>query len=761
MERIHFPLLYFRLTGDQVMGLLVGTSHQAIAANVGALKLKFLDFLRKEYKKFDTYPDIRMRDPQLKVFTIPFQPAYRNGSGVYPLPYTLQVPIPAVFGENPLGNYYCYLPFFDDHFPYFSPAHFEPLTDYIAKSYLNSYSPEQVIELMQYGTPSIETIELRVKDRFSPSWDRGAMFRRQHATLSRIAEQYPATKAVRRLQKVAPEAAWEREQQVDEVVEKVLSSRSNVLVVGPPGSGKSAVLQQAIRKMTNRAKNARLGISFWRILPQRITGSAKYLGEWEEICEEIISELATTNGILWVVSLVRLMMTGGVGAEDSVAAFFKTALQQGRLQMIGEATPQELESMRRLLPSFVDAFRIVRIEELPEEKIQSILQKYSNYTRVAHQVQIEPQALDMSYRLLSRYYPYESFPGKAIKFLGKCLSDAKMAKKELITLADVTQHFIQQTGLPELLVNDQKKLDEEALRSFFSSRILGQPRAVQQLCNLVKIFKAGINNPNRPIATLIFAGPTGVGKTASAKALADYFFGEGQKRTPLIRIDMSEYQNPYQLGKLFGSGAEPGLLVKEIREKPFAVLLLDEIEKADSSVFDALLAVLDEGILTDGYGRVTHFKNTIIIMTSNLGASNRQRIGFSETTSDENRYLSALSAHFRPEFINRIDGLVIFDALFENDIRNLAKKELEELAKREGFTKRNLRLEFSDRVIDYLTAIGFDERYGARPLQRAIEQSITSSIARWLLDNPTAQGLLLKIDYNGILLIEPISQEEL
>jgi ATP-dependent Clp protease ATP-binding subunit ClpA len=395
----------------------------------------------------------------------------------------------------------------------------------------------------------------------------------------------------------------------------------------------------------------------------------------------------------------------------------------------------------------------VRVDELPEDKIQSILQKYSTYTRVTHQIQIEPKALELSYRLLLRYFPYESFPGKAIKFLGKCLSDAKLAKKNLITVADITQHFIQQTGLPELLVNDQKKLDEEELYRFFSSRILGQPRAVQQLCSLVKIFKAGINNPNRPIATLVFAGPTGVGKTASAKALADYFFGHGQSRTPLIRIDMSEYQHPAQLGKLFGFGAEPGVLVKEIREKPFAVLLLDEIEKADSSVFDALLAVLDEGILMDAYGRVTYFKNTIIIMTSNLGASNRQRIGFQETTSDENRYLSAMAAHFRPEFVNRIDGVVIFDSLFENDIRNLAKKELEELGKREGFTKRALQLEFTDRVIDYLTAIGFDERYGARPLQRAIDQSITSSIARWLLENPTAHGLILKIDYNGILII--------
>jgi ATP-dependent Clp protease ATP-binding subunit ClpA len=505
--------------------------------------------------------------------------------------------------------------------------------------------------------------------------------------------------------------------------------------------------------MTNKAKSAKLKINFWRILPQRITHSAKYLGEWQATCEELIDEASSTNSILWMVSMVRLMMSGGSGPEDSVAAFFRPMLTQGRVQMIGEATPQELESMRRLLPGFVEAFHLIHLDEMVEFEVQNVLSKYAQFAQNNFKIKIDKTVLDLSYRLLSRFYPYESFPGKAIKFLGKCLADARLNRSEAITLEDANAQFIQQTGLPELLLNDKLAWEEAELLQFFNDRIIGQPRAVEQLCSLVKIFKAGINNPQRPIATLIFAGPTGVGKTACAKTLAEYFFGKGQHKTPLIRIDMSEYQHAFLIDRLIGAGQEPGQLVREVREKPFSVLLLDEIEKADPAIFDALLAVLDEGMLVDGFGRVTHFKNTIIIMTSNLGGSSRRNVSFSDTTSAENRYYSAIMKHFRPEFVNRIDSLVVFDELSKEGIRDLARRELNELSRREGFAKKNIQLLFSERLIDYLVGIGFDERYGARPMQRAIEQGVIGPLALWLLENPARNNHTLLVDYDGGIVV--------
>ena len=302
-------------------------------------------------------------------------------------------------------------------------------------------------------------------------------------------------------------------------------------------------------------------------------------------------------------------------------------------------------------------------------------------------------------------------------------------------------------------MRDDLLLDTHELEAYFSNRIIGQPNTISRLTEIVKIYKAGINNPYKPIATLLFAGPTGVGKTASAKALADYFFGQGQTKSPLIRIDMSEFQHPAQLSRLIGSGKEVGQLIKEVRERPFAVVLLDEIEKAAPPIFDALLTVLDEGLMVDNFGRLTDFRNTIIIMTSNLGASTRTSIGFQDTDSEASAYISAISKHFRPEFINRIDSIVPFNAISSDDLRKITLKELKALSAREGFAKRQLRLIFDDSLVDHLANIGFDKRYGARPLQRAIEQTIVKPMSYWLLEQGEREGIQVVLSWKGELSI--------
>ena len=541
---------------------------------------------------------------------------------------------------------------------------------------------------------------------------------------------------------------------MSEVIEKVINVRANVIVVGEHGVGKSSVLQQAIKKISTNSRKQKLDFTFWQIRAQRITASSKYLGEWQEMVEKLISELESANGVLWVVDFIRLLQIGGGGPEDSVAAFLISFLQQGKLQIIGEVTPTELESVRRLLPGFVEYFQIVKIDELPEEKIQIILNKFAEYSGKNLKVDISKKALELSYRLLLRYYPYESFPGKAVKFLGQSINQAQIEERNRISKSDIVDNFIKQTGLPELFLRDEMLLDKTELTDYFNQKIIGQPTAIKQLSGIVKIFKAGLNNPYKPISTMVFAGPTGVGKTASAKALAEYFFGKGQKRSPLIRIDMSEFQHPSQIARFIGSGREVGKLVQEIRERPFSVLLLDEVEKAAPSIFDALLTVLDEGMMVDAYGRVTNFRNTIIIMTTNLGASNQGSIGFSTKNDDKSAYLSAIGNYFRPEFVNRIDQIVAFNALNADNIREITVKELNDLRKREGFVKRNLRLEFSTALINELAKAGFDERYGARPLQRAIEQSLIAPLAKWMLEYSSIKNRTLYLDYTNELKIK-------
>jgi ATP-dependent Clp protease ATP-binding subunit ClpA len=195
-------------------------------------------------------------------------------------------------------------------------------------------------------------------------------------------------------------------------------------------------------------------------------------------------------------------------------------------------------------------------------------------------------------------------------------------------------------------------------------------------------------------------------------------------------------------------------LVKDIRERPFSVLLLDEVEKANPAIFDALMTAFDEGRMVDAFGRVTNFRNTIIIMTSNLGASNRKSIGYSQKEDAERVYLSAVKKHFRPEFVNRIDGIVMFNSLTAKDVRKIAIKELEEVKKREGIVKQNLTVTFTPKVVDYLSDIGFDERYGARPLQRALEDEIVKPISVWLLNHSDVEKKGIRVDFDGQLKIK-------
>lgn len=752
MDKINYPLLCYPMKDKGVLGILVGTDFKVIQKDIETVKRVLLSYLQRQYKKYDDYPYVDLLSSKLKVVEVNIRPTIRAKSGTFPLSRAVKVPVPVIYGETDQGYFECFMPLFEERFAYYDQKQFDALVKHAATSLLNQLSPEKIYRILSYETPFLESISLRVNYDREFDWNTFT-YQRQFQVLNRLTERFPYSKNRRKNISALPEAAWELDKEVNEVIDKLLYNRANVLVVGNPSVGKSAVLKQAIKKITNQSRQQQIQLSFWQIMSQRLTASSKYLGEWQELCELLIEELQASNGILWVVDIIQLLLSGGQGPEDSVAAFILPFLQENKLQVIGEATPRELESMRRLLPGFVQTFQIIRIEELPEQRVYNVLNELSAYSEKRHKINITPEAISLSYRLLHRYFPYESFPGKGIKFLGQCISEAKTNHKSTVDHWKVIHEFVQQTGLPELFLRDDLLLDTGELEAFFKGNIIGQPGAIQQMCNLVKIFKAGLNNPNKPISTLLFAGPTGVGKTACAKALASYFFGKGQKQSPLIRIDMSEYQHPGQITRFIGSGRGTGELIKDIRERPFSVLLLDEIEKADSSIFDALLSILDEGMLVDAYGRTTNFRNTIIIMTSNLGANNKQSISYVDMSSDESNYQSAIERHFRPEFVNRIDGMVMFRSLTEKNVREITLKELEELKQREGFTKKRLNIHFSERVVDYLVSIGFDERYGARPLQRAIEQHLVSPIAQWLLENNHLENKLLMIDYQQVITI--------
>lgn len=753
MQTINYPLLYFQLHENAILGVLVGTDYQVVQADLKSVKHTLTGYLKQQYKKEGEYYDTGILTPQLTTVYVKIRPTYRERNSFYPAAHHLNVPVPAIFGKNSRGSYICYLPLFDLEFHYYDDSQFRPLVTHFTNNYLNQKTPQEIYRYLLYDEPQLTTISMRIHtdEEFNWNWFK---FKRELKQLKRLTEPYPPEKTQKRQLTTFPEAAWELENQVTDLMDKLMVLKANVLLVGKHGVGKSAVLRQAIRKIKQLQKGEKNGKTFWRVMAQRLTATAKYFGEWQGNIESLIEELQEVNGVLWVEDIVRLLQMGGEGAEDSVAAFLVSFLEQDKLQLVSEVTERELDSLRRLLPGFAEHFQVIKINELSEEKTRAVLRQFAGFAAGSKlQVQISEDSLQLAYQLLKRYHPYESFPGKGLKFLGQVVSNARQKQRKNVTTKEIIQTFVEQTGLPELFLNDDILLDTKALRQYFAQRIIGQPAAIDHLTNIVKIFKAGLNNPEKPITTMLFAGPTGVGKTASARALADYFFGTGQKSKPLIRIDMSEYQYAGQLYRFIGGGREVGELVKKVREQPFSVLLLDEIEKAHPSIFDALLTVLDEGLMVDNFGRVTNFRNTIIIMTSNLGATNRNAPTFKDSTTIASRYQSAIQRHFRPEYVNRIDQIVYFNALREEDIIKITRKELSDFNEREGLKKRGIRFEFSERLVNYLAQLGYDERYGARMLQRAVDDELMRFLSSYLLKHPKLENKILRLDYkDGIIM---------
>jgi ATP-dependent Clp protease ATP-binding subunit ClpA len=736
MEIYRYPLLCWQLTKDTICTRLVGTEYELVGVQLPKLQSHLAEHLQREYLQDDFIPD-SMPDARLKKINVKVRPAYKEESGVFPAGHTLSIPVAAVYGTTEHGYSECYLPLLDQHFYFYKPEQLRALIEYFARDYFNNMTPESLHRYLMLGDPWLEEVTVRVKAR---ELRRNIEERIEINTLQQVADKFPRkTKG----NEIAPETAWERSELVVTLLEKLEKEQASVVLIGEQGSGKTAILLEAARKFFSLTKEQPEGANyFWRTTPQRMIAGARYLGEWQETSEELMEELQRTGDILWINNFIHLLSVGGEGPEDSIAAFMLPNLRQGHLQMIGESTQQEWERIRQRLPGFAAHFHVLSIPKLSKKQIFKIMQLFTVYIDKQLHITIEESALNLAYRLLDRYLRYEAFPGKIIKFMTSCVNEVLVQNQKRIDDEKVLTQFVQKTGLPPFLLRDDIPLETTALHDYFAKRIIGQTQAIERVCQIVMIFKAGLNDPNKPIATLLFSGPTGVGKTACARTLAEYFFGQGQTLNPLIRLDMSEFQHPVQVDRLLGNGDKPGKLIREVRERPFSVVLLDEIEKAHPIFFDMLLNVMDEGILVDGNGRVTDFRNVILIMTSNLGARQSKRISFVNKT-DESDISSAVRHFFRPEFYNRIDQVIPFQVLSAATVAEITRKELMALNKREGFQERGISMTFTPKLVEHLAQAGFDPEYGARPLQRTIERVVISKLAKFLLQHEIKGGNLL------------------
>lgn len=741
---LDYPLIYWNLNKENVLGTIVGTEYQLIDNNVKKLKAKFTELLKRLRENYDL-DEPEIKNYKMKIFNIKIQPVYNEKEGIFPTLNTVTLNIPAIYGEQDYGYAKCFLPYFSYSFYYYDEEQIPNLVQHFVEDLMKNKKPEDINKYLLIPESKLEHItikDLKIKEYKEDSLDKKI---KSLKNLTNISERVPNISDNKKLN-FFPETVWEQGDKVQSLVNTLYNEKSNTLVIGEQGVGKSVIILDSIKKIHYQNKNEKDNyITFWKTNSYRMISGSRYLGDWQEICQKLVEELEYINGVLWITDFINLFTLGGEGVEDSIASFLLPFIQQKRLQIISEISQNELEITRRLLPSFTESFKTIFIEEMEQAKILKVLNIFSEFSNKRFNIEIEKESLELSYRLLNRYIKYERFPGKIIKFLSQCVNNAYFNEKEKITKDDILELFIEKTGLPSILLKDEETLEHEELFNFFSKRIIGQEEAINKLCSVVKVFKTGLNNPNKPIATMLFAGTTGVGKTASVKALAEYFFSKSQKRDPFIRLDMSEFQYAEQIERLIGgSKNQPSKFIQFIREKPFSVVLFDEIEKANPIMFDILLNVLDEGILVDSIGRITDFRNTIIIMTTNLGSEQKSSIGF--VNDKANNSIKNIQSFFRPEFFNRIDYIVNFNSLDKNTIRNIVIKELKDIEKRDGFIKRSIKLKFSDEIIDYLSDRGFDIKYGARPLQRSIENILISRLSKYLLDNPDLSNIILKID---------------
>ena len=604
-----------------------------------------------------------------------------------------------------------------------------------------------------------------------------------------------------------------RKNEIDRVTQILSRrTKNNPCLIGEPGVGKTAVVEGLAEKIVaddvpEMLKNKRvvtLDIS-------GMVAGAKYRGDFEERIKKCLSEVRKAGDVILFIDEIHTIVGAG-SAEGAVDAanILKPLLARGEVQVVGATTLNEYRKYIEKDSALERRFSPVTVGEPTEEETVKILEGLRDKYEAHHNVKITEEAIKAAVDLSIRYINDRFLPDKAIDLMDEAASRVKMRtytmpdsikeieekiatldrdKEEAIrvqdfekaatlrdkeneqkdklekekkkwqsknsknvmslTEEDIAEVIASWTGIPVQKITQDENEKLKHLEETLHKRVIGQNEAVEAVSKAIRRGRVGLKDPNRPIGSFLFLGPTGVGKTELSKALAEALFGNEEA---MIRVDMSEYMEPHSVAKLIGSPPgyvgydEGGQLTEKIRRKPYSVILFDEIEKAHPDVMNILLQILDDGRLTDAQGRTVNFKNTVIIMTSNVGArmiTDKNVLGFSQDTDNkegqEKEYenikkdvMSELKKQFRPEFINRIDDIIVFHKLTDEDIGQIIEIMLKQVQKR--LKEQEYDVEIDKTVKDLVAKKGIDANYGARPLKRAIQSNVEDKIAEAILD---------------------------
>ncbi len=611
-----------------------------------------------------------------------------------------------------------------------------------------------------------------------------------------------------------------REREISRVVQVLCRrTKNNPVLIGEAGVGKTAIVEGlAQRIVAGKVPDLLAGKRLVALDLTSLIAGARFRGDFEERLKAVMEEIRDAQGeiILFIDELHTVVGAGAAQGALDAANILKPALARGELQCIGATTPEEYHRFiekdaaleRRFAPIYVDEPSV----EETLEMLKGLKERYEQH----HHVRFTDEALVAAARLAHRYIPDRHLPDKAIDLLDEAAAklrvqlhtlpeklrelktriehlksaeeeasnrhdyermaqyriqrmhlekefqrrfDAWKAEQGLADVVDanaVAQVVSEWTGIPvtQLLAEERERLLH--LEDLLRRRVVGQEEAIRALADAIRRARSGLKNPRKPIGSFIFIGPSGVGKTLLAKALAQVLFDDEEA---LVRIDMSEYREEHSIARLFGAPPgyvgyeEGGQLTEAVRRRPYRVILFDEIEKAHPRVWNVLLQVLDEGRLTDSQGRTVDFRNTVVIMTSNLGTEfvrKGGRLGFVSADGDlvdrqlEDKIRKALKETFRPEFLNRVDDIIVFSSLDQEAMRQIAELQLEELRSR--LAEQDLDLAWTEEALLWLAEKGYDPAYGARPLQRLIQRHIEGPLSVALLQGVFASGDQVLVD---------------
>src|SRR6187399_2468904 len=592
----------------------------------------------------------------------------------------------------------------------------------------------------------------------------------------------------------------------DEEIRRILHilsrrKKNNPILVGDAGVGKSAIVEGiAWRIVKKDVPDNLLTKQIYVLDIASLIAGAKFKGEFEERIKAVIEEVKSSNGeiILFIDEIHTLIGAGGGSGAMDAANILKPALARGEMHTIGATTADEYQKYFEQDKALVRRFQTVFIDEPSVEDTISILRgiqdKYESY----HKIAILDEALVAAAELSNRYISDRHLPDKAIDLIDEAAAklrleldsmpeavdeaDRRLRQLEIereaikgekklhalpredrftneeVTADDIAHIVSRWTGIPlqKMMQSDKDKM--LSLEAEIGQRLIGQDEAVKAVSNAIRRSRAGLQDPNKPKGSFIFLGPTGVGKTELAKALAEVLFDD---ENAITRIDMSEYQEKHAVSRLVGAPPgyvgydEGGQLTEAVRRRPYSIVLMDEIEKAHPDTFNVLLQVLDDGRLTDNKGRVANFKNTIIIMTSNMGSDvilenfeDLEKMGdvhrddIIATTKEE--VFNLLKDTLRPEFLNRIDDKIMFLPLTKEEIKKIALLLLKKIKK--NLANRELNLEISDKALGLLADLGYEPQFGARPLKRVIETELVNELAIQVLSGQFSEGDTIYVD---------------